>query len=108
MKTIILTLLPLITSAQLDKILHFSVGANVGTSVSLLADGFNLPYPHVIGMTTGIAVGVAKEIYDLKYDGNVETADMAVTALGAMIGAFTVKIYINKKKKNDKTNHLDL
>ena len=45
----------------------------------------------LIGLGTGIALGVAKELYDIKY-GNPELGDIAADAIGAGLGVLCVRI----------------
>jgi len=44
-----------------------------------------------IGLGTGIALGVAKELYDIKC-GNPELGDIAADAIGAGLGVLCVRI----------------
>jgi VanZ family protein len=44
-----------------------------------------------IGLGTGIALGVAKELYDIKY-GNPELGDIAADVIGAGLGVLCVRI----------------
>ena len=52
----------------------------------------------VIGITSGLAAGLAKEIYDLKY-GNPELEDLAADAIGATAGALTITIPLQRKRR---------
>jgi len=45
----------------------------------------------LIGLGTGIALGVAKELYDIKC-GNPELGDIAADAIGAGLGVLCVRI----------------
>ena len=45
----------------------------------------------LIGLGTGIALGVAKELYDIKH-GNPELGDIAADAIGAGLGVLCVRI----------------
>tara|TARA_R110001592_G_scaffold138290_2_gene357156 strand:+ start:39 stop:362 length:324 start_codon:yes stop_codon:yes gene_type:complete len=44
-----------------------------------------------VGLGTGIALGVAKELYDIKY-GNPELGDIAADVIGAGLGVFCISI----------------
>ena len=45
----------------------------------------------LIGLGTGIAMGVAKELYDIKY-GSPELGDIAADAIGAGLGVLCIRI----------------
>ena len=45
----------------------------------------------LIGFGTGIALGVAKELYDIKH-GNPELADIAADAIGSGLGTICISI----------------
>lgn len=68
-----------------DKNLHFVVGAAVGGAVTIATDR------PAYGIAAGVAVGLAKELYDSRHRAThtPSTKDFAVTALGAVAGAYT-------------------
>ena len=47
----------------------------------------------VYGLTTAIAAGLAKEIYDRKH-GNPDIKDMVANSVGATLGIITIRIAI--------------
>jgi uncharacterized protein YfiM (DUF2279 family) len=68
-----------------DKTLHFTVGAAIGGAVTIATDRRDY------GIAAGVAVGLAKELYDAQHRSThtPSAKDFAVTALGAVAGAYT-------------------
>jgi uncharacterized protein YfiM (DUF2279 family) len=68
-----------------DKNLHFVVGAAVGGAVTIATNRRDY------GIAAGVAVGLAKEIYDSQHRAThtLSAKDFAVTALGAVAGSYT-------------------
>lgn len=66
--------------AQLDKRLHFAAGVAVAT----------IPVKPVYRVALGVGAGIAKELYDARYGGNVEMNDFIATAVGSIITTFIV------------------
>jgi hypothetical protein len=81
-----LLLLPTIACAEIpaDKIGHFAAGATAAAIVPILIDHPKAPE---FWLAAGVALGIAKEVYDSQYPGRhkVEAADIAATALGAAL-----------------------
>lgn len=74
-----------------DKTKHFAVGAAIGSVGTLV---FKDKYD---GILAGVAVGLAKEIYDSRGHGTCSAQDFAVTALGAMAGAYGTAWIVSPK-----------
>lgn len=66
--------------AQLDKGLHFIAGGVVAT----------IPVKPVYRVALGVSAGIAKELFDYKYGGNVEMNDFIATAVGTIITTFII------------------
>ena len=66
-----------------DKQLHAVFGAAAGTVGTLY---FNDPWK---GALTGVAVGAAKEAFDMTGAGTCSFQDFAVTSAGSFVGAYT-------------------
>ena len=81
-----LLLLPAIACAEIptDKVAHFGVGAAASALAPILIDHPKAPE---FGLAAGLALGIAKEVYDSQYPGRhkVEAADIAATFLGAAL-----------------------
>ena len=92
-------LLPAIACAEIptDKVAHFGVGATAVAVVPILIDHHKAPE---FGLAAGLALGIAKEIYDSQYPGRhkVEAADIAATFLGAALVYGGVKISVLRSK----------
>jgi uncharacterized protein YfiM (DUF2279 family) len=74
-----------------DKNKHLAVGAAIGSVATLVfKDADN-------AFLTGVAVGLAKEIYDSRGHGTCSAQDFAVTALGAAAGAYGTAWIISPK-----------
>ena len=67
-----------------DKTLHFALGGLAGAAVTAYTEDA------ITGILAGCAVGVAKEVYDLKR-GESTFQDAAVTCLGAALGSKIVE-----------------
>ena len=74
-----------------DKTKHFAVGVAVGSIGTLVFKDKNN------AILAGVAVGLAKEIYDSRGNGTCSTQDFAVTALGAMAGAYGTAYIVSPK-----------
>ena len=91
MKTLLLAIafLPALATADewtgRDKTLHFAVGAAIGGAVTVATERRDY------GIAAGVAVGLAKELYDAQHKAThtPSAKDFAVTALGAVAGAYT-------------------
>ena len=74
-----------------DKNKHFVVGAAIGSVGTLVFKDKDY------GVLAGVAVGLAKEIYDSRGHGTCSAQDFAVTALGAMAGAYGTAWIVSPK-----------
>lgn len=72
-----------------DKNLHFLAGASISSLVTVATKD------EKIGFISGVAMGLAKEVYDSKNKGDVSGKDFIVTALGSAIGAKITGLYIS-------------
>ena len=81
-----------INSIGQDKILHYS-GCYIISSVTatLATRVTNKKKAFWIGVGVGTALGIAKEIYDIKH-GNPEWGDLAADVAGSVSGALVVRI----------------
>ncbi len=61
-----------------DKVLHYGAGAGVSGLVKHQTGSLGK------GCAAAFAVGVAKEVYDDRYGGNVEAADILATTAGCL------------------------
>jgi hypothetical protein len=61
-----------------DKKLHFRCGCIIALLIGL--------YDPILGLSTGVVAGVAKEVYDYFDYGLLDTKDMLFTWAGAAIG----------------------
>ena len=87
-----------IVSAQAlrqDKLLHMggSYVISSGVSAVIYNKTNNEKKALVYGLTTAIAAGLAKEIYDRKH-GNPDIKDMVANSVGATLGIITIRIAI--------------
>ncbi len=104
MKEIIIALLICISSAgqtvPRDKIMHFSSCYMISaTSTTLLSCKYEKNKAAWIGFGIGATVGISKEIYDMKW-GHSDENDLYADILGAALGSITIRINLNKRKKN--------
>ena len=82
----------------------FSLTINL-PSVTLLILATFLSYKYTkneaawIGFGIGATVGISKEIYDMRY-GYSDENDLYADLLGAALGSITIRINLNKRKKN--------
>jgi uncharacterized protein YfiM (DUF2279 family) len=76
-----------------DKSLHFIAGAAVGAAVTVATERRDY------GIAAGVAVGLAKEIYDSQHrDRHTPSVkDFAVTAAGAVVGAYVVGLIVGPR-----------
>ena len=75
-----------------DKLLHLSASYVIAsTTTSLVSCKYSKKQAFWIGVATGTAVGVGKELYDIKH-GNPEWGDLGADVVGALLGSFTVTI----------------
>ena len=104
MKEIIIALLICISSAgqtiPRDKIMHFSSCYIISaTSTTFLSYKYTKNEAAWIGFGIGATVGISKEIYDMKW-GHSDENDLYADILGAALGSITIRISLNKRKKN--------
>ena len=96
MKKLIALLLLISTSCigqiQQDKLLHLS-GCYIvsSTTTTLLLDRYSERKAARIGFAVGVGVGIAKEIYDIKY-GTPSAGDLVADIIGAGLGAVVIRI----------------
>ena len=96
MKKLIALLLLISTSCigqiQQDKLLHLS-GCYIvsATTTTLLLDRYPERKAARIGFAVGVGVGIAKEIYDIKY-GTPSAGDLVADIIGAGLGAVVIRI----------------
>tara|TARA_R100001594_G_scaffold145035_1_gene194758 strand:+ start:209 stop:511 length:303 start_codon:yes stop_codon:yes gene_type:complete len=78
-----------------DKLLHMggSYVISSGVSAVIYNKTNNEKKALVYGLTTAIAAGLAKEIYDRKH-GNPDIKDMVANSVGATLGIITIRIAI--------------
>ena len=75
-----------------DKLLHLSATYVIAsTTTSLVSCKYSKKQAFWIGVATGTAIGVGKELYDIKH-GNPEWGDLGADVVGALLGSFTVTI----------------
>jgi len=93
----LITLLLLISNTcigqiQQDKLLHLS-GCYIvsATTTSILLDKYPEEKAAWIGFTVGVTLGIAKEVYDIKY-GDPSIEDLAADIIGAGLGAVVIRI----------------
>ena len=96
MKKLIALLLLISTTCigqiQQDKLLHLS-GCYIisSTATSILLDKYPERKAAWIGLSVGVGVGIAKEIYDIKY-GTPSAGDLVADIIGAGLGAVVIRI----------------
>lgn len=75
-----------------DKALHFGAGAAIASAVTLATGSASY------GFTAGCAAGVLKEAYDARHPKThtVSGKDLAITCLGAGLGAGAMRWYIHR------------
>ena len=75
-----------------DKALHFGAGAAIASAVTLATGSASY------GFTAGCAAGVLKEAYDARHPKThtVSGKDLAITCLGAGLGAGATRWYIHR------------
>jgi hypothetical protein len=98
MKVILLILLPLISSAQVDKMLHFSAGYIISTAATASLHHRGVRNSELWGIAAGFAAGILKELVDDRPD----PADAYATMIGSVIGAAVISIPINEKNRHSK------
>lgn len=92
----VLFLLPFLAHADewtgRDKTLHFLGGAAVGAAVTLATD------KPAYGIAAGVAVGLAKELYDTQHRAThtPSTKDLIATVAGAAVGSYATWLVIRK------------
>lgn len=82
---------------HIDKVKHFAVGAAIGNGAELLTYKLtkNKNVALLAGIGSGMAVGVAKEIYDGRTGrGCCEMADAVWTGIGAAVGTLSFSFVI--------------
>ena len=80
---------------QQDKLLHMSGSYVVSSGVTAIvySKTNNKKKSIIYGVTTAVAIGLAKEIYDRKH-GNPDIKDMLANSIGASLGVITIRIAI--------------
>lgn len=75
-----------------DKALHFGAGAAIASAVTVATGSASY------GFAAGCAAGVLKEAYDARHPKTytVSGKDLAVTCLGAVLGAGATRWYIHR------------
>lgn len=75
-----------------DKTLHFAAGAGIASAVTLATDS------PAKGFAAGVAVGLAKEVYDTQHrDRHTPSVkDFLVTAAGAGVGSWATGVVIRR------------
>lgn len=96
-----------------DKVAHFGIGYATGSltsSIALINSNRKNEWWKAIGVGvgSGLAVGLGKELYDQhKYSG-FDWKDLGCTVLGSALGSVTIKLTINryneKHKKHENNN----
>ena len=104
MKEIIIALLICVSSVGQtvphDKFMHFSSCYIISaTSTTFLSYKYTKNEAAWIGFGIGATVGISKEIYDMRY-GHSDEKDLFADILGAALGSITIRISLNKRKKN--------
>ena len=92
-KLIFILLISFNLSAQTipqDKMLHFSGCYIVSATTTTIASHY-LPKKKAfwVGVSVGTAVGLAKEIWDIKH-GNPEWGDLGADVIGSFVGSITI------------------
>ena len=110
MKEIIIALLICISSAgqtvPRDKLMHFSSCYIISaTSTTFLSYKYTKNEAAWIGFGIGATVGISKEIYDMRY-GHSDEKDLFADILGAAVGSITIRIRLNKRKKNQQWEYI--
>ena len=83
-----------------DKIMHFSSCYIISaTSTTFLSYKYTKNEAAWIGFGIDATVGISKEIYDMRY-GHSDEKDLFADILGAAVGSITIRIRLNKRKKN--------
>jgi uncharacterized protein YfiM (DUF2279 family) len=104
MKEIIIALLICVSSmgqtVPHDKVMHFSSCYIISaTSTTILSYKYEKNKAAWIGFGIGATIGISKEIYDMKW-GHSDENDLYADILGAALGSITIRISLNKRKKN--------
>ena len=69
-----------------DKMAHYIAGQAAFTAAFLMAWLMGLGWlANYFGLSASIAAGILKEVYDKKYGGNVEFADILATISGGLV-----------------------
>lgn len=95
----------LISTAQAQDLTHISVGANVG-AISSAVFGKNPDHRIMVGVFSGFAAGIAKEVYDNhRKVGSASFSDIINTAIGGLAGGaivhFATRKRVDKKRKKN-------
>ena len=76
----------------LDKRQHCAVGFVAGAWITSVAKSKGCKHPKLIGFLSVLAIGYAKELYDVKRgSGTAEHADALWTAAGGLAGSYTIR-----------------
>lgn len=86
---------------QQDKILHFGVGSVIGAGTTGVVYSItkNKTKAVIWGIGLSTLAGITKEVIDHNRYGKADTGDMVATTLGGVLGSFSVKIVLDKKRK---------
>jgi hypothetical protein len=85
-----------------DKMLHFGAGYMGSAIVTATADRLGAKNPQAWGILATSIAAVGKEYYDYKTNtGTVEGFDMWATMMGGVLGAATISITIDTRKKRN-------
>ena len=90
-----------------DKVAHFGVGYVVGATTSSItlinSKGKHEWWKSIgVGLGSGLAVGLGKELYDQHKYGGFDWKDLGCTILGSALGSVTVKLTINRYNEKNK------
>jgi len=91
--TLIALMLPIMGTAQTDKVAHFGVGYAVSATTTGFLQRYEVKHPVLIGIGVGTLLGIGKEVYD-KYSGKGQASygDAFSTIGGSILGSFTIRI----------------
>lgn len=86
---------------QNDKLLHLSAGYVSASFTSGVLQHYNVKHSILIGFSSGVVLGIGKEIYDEYFTprGEFDPIDLLYTVSGATMGCLTIKFSIPNKKK---------
>lgn len=85
-----------------DKYLHFGAGYAISSMTSSFSFHLKTKRPISIGISTGAAAGLVKEITDQYVYKGFDIVDLVVTAQGALFGGMCVKIALSPQAERRK------